>query len=295
VLGRTNRAFPPVWLSLALPREPDTAEAMAQAALESGAPIDITAQPALWGQHLRGHSPFLTCVGARDFEHANDEQHAFDLTSAHLIQTLSSLGRESLDTYFVPVRRAVEEYQINGVLQALETARHEGHITHFGVCCNGPALATLGMWQFHDAFELLLVPRNHHSQEAYKILAPMAKERRVGVVTSQPLNWGFGVPFVNLPAPWQLRNLAQSFYGCSLAQAAIADLAQDNPVMVGVRSVEEIRQAVAAATIKTPDGLQAYLEPYLEAFDANETWAAYATSLDPAERQSARKREMAQR
>ena len=295
VLGRTNRVFPKLWLSLGVPEIASDIEPLIAAALESRAPIDVSTQPSLWGQHLRGQDPVLLVNGTAEYEHAADESHAADLVSAHIIQTLSSLGRETIDFYCLPVRRVVEEYQFNGVLQSLELARQEGHIRHLAVVSEGPGLATLGMWQFHDAFELLVVTRNHYDHAAYDTLMPVARERRVGVLTKKPLDWGFGLPFTSLPAPWQLKNLTQGMYGYSLAQAAIRDLIEDNPVLLGVRSAAEVSVAMRATEISRPQGLDSFLAPYREAFESESTWQSFLISSDPAERRSAQLRERAGR
>jgi hypothetical protein len=265
VLGRTNRAFPPVWLSLSLPHESgETAiDALVGSARAANVPLDITGNPALWGGRLRGdEEAFLMQMSTPGYERATDDRHAGDLIQAHLIETLSAIGREWIDVYFLRVRRAVDEAQLSGALEAIEMARQEGHIRHLGIACDGSSLATLGMWQFHDAFDLLLVPRNHHDDEAYRTLAPLAKERRVGVVTSRPLNWGWGLPFIALegsdPTP-------------GLAQAAIGDLAQDNPVLVGVRTPGEVEQALAAPGISMPD-LRERMAPLRDRFEAESTW-----------------------
>lgn len=267
LLGRTNRAFPSVWLSLSLPDRPDAYDDLIAAALASGAPIDVTSQPGLWGGRMRGTEAILSCVSSSHFENAHDESHATDLVQAHLIETLSCIGREYFDFYFLRVRRGVEEYQISGALQAMELARQEGHIRYLGICCDGPSLATMGVWQFHDAFDVLLVPRNHYDSEPYDTLAPMARERRVGIVTSRPLNWGYGLPFAALPA-----SLA-SDVDPTLAPAVIGAFAQDHPVMVGVRSAEEVRLAIEAPSLAPGEGLREALQPYLEGFDSEEEWA----------------------
>ena len=239
---------------------------------------------------MRGTSAELLVVGNSDFERANNETHACDFVQAHLIEVLSSLGRECIDFYFVRVRNMVEEYQISGVLQALEFAKNEGHVRHIGIWSDGPSLATLGFWQFHDAFEVVAVPRNHYSDEDYRTLSPLARERRVGVITTKPLNWGYGLPFVAIPELWRLRNLTQSFYGMSLAQAAIADLAKDNPVLLSVRTTNQIKQAIESQNLVLPDGLNAMLEPFREAFDDEELWKTWLNSDDPVMKSAAKRR-----
>lgn len=177
-LGRTNQVFPSVWLSLRTPNDVDQIDPLVATAIESELPIDVSAQPALWGGRVRGVERTFIASGVLDYARATDEKHACDLTQAHLIQTLSCLGRESLDFYLLRVRRAVEEFQIAGVMVALEMARQEGHLRFLGLLCDGPALASLGLWQFHDAFEVVVVG----ADDAEKTLAPVASDRRVGLV-----------------------------------------------------------------------------------------------------------------
>jgi aryl-alcohol dehydrogenase-like predicted oxidoreductase len=115
--------------------------------------------------------------GGFELENAADAKNASDLMQAHLIETLSAVGREYLDFYFLRVRSPLEEFQVDGALEALEMARQEGHIRFIGLSSEGQShLPALGLWQFHDAFDtVLLTP----SQES---LAKLAQERRVGVV-----------------------------------------------------------------------------------------------------------------
>lgn len=284
LLGRTNRAFPPVWLSLSLPHGGGEAaiDALVSAGKAAGVPLDISGNPALWGGRMRGDdSLFLTQISNVGYERAADDRHATDLIQAHLIETLSAIGREWIDVYFLRVRRAVDESQLSGALEAMELARQEGHVRYLGLCCDGPSLAALGMWQFHDAFDLLLVPRNHHDEEAYRTLVPLARERRVGVVTSRPLNWGWGLPFAALASD------SPSGEGRRLVQAAIGEMAKDHPVLVGVRTAEEVETALAAPTVSMPD-LRDRLAPLRERFEADSTWFALEEPWLSAARRRAR-------
>ena len=272
LLGRTNRAFPPVWLSLSMPHSggSEAIDALVASARGANVPLDVSGNPALWGGRLRGDdSLFLTAISTNGYERANDDRHAMDLIQAHLIETLSAIGREWIDVYFLRIRRAVDEAQLSGALEAMELARQEGHIRHLGIVCDGSSLATLGMWQFHDAFDLLLVPRNHYDDEAYRTLAPLARERRVGVVTSRPLNWGWGLPFTALEplSPPGERGRGEG----SLAQAAIGAFAREHPVLVGVRTPEEVAMALAAPEVVTDD-LSDRIEPFKARFEAEATW-----------------------
>ena len=318
LLGRTNRAFPPVWLSLSVPHEGGEAaiDALADAARAAGVPIDISGNPALWGGRLRGDdSLFLTAISTAGYERATDDRHATDLMQAHLLETLSAIGREWIDVYFLRIRRAVDEAQLSGALEAMELARQEGHIRHLGIVCDGPSLAALGMWQFHDAFDLLLMPRNHHDDEAYRTLAPLARERRVGIVTSRPLNWGWGLPFTALLEPLSPpgergrgEGLSQGLLtqemsagpltpspsppeerGESLAQAALGAFAREHPVLVGVRTPEEVAMALAAPGVFVDD-LDIRLAPLRERFEAETTWLELEEPWLGAARRRARER-----
>ena len=131
---------------------------------------------------MRGAEDVLSVKSSAHYERATSQDHATDLMQAHLIEVLSCLGRPMIDFYFLRVRRVVEEYQINGALAALEFAKQEGHVKHIGIVADGPAIAVQGVWQFHDAFEVLLVKPEDSS------LANLAKERRVGVVTEVPFD-----------------------------------------------------------------------------------------------------------
>ncbi|MER3495706.1 MAG: hypothetical protein C4320_02105, partial [Armatimonadota bacterium] len=237
MLGRTNRRFPRVWLSLSVPHEgfaeggPD---ALVNAARETGLPLDISRQPALWGGGLRKRASGETTLlsfGGRHLEVATDERHALDLTQAHLIETLSAIGRETLDIYVLKVRRALEEEVITGALAALEDARQEGHIRYFGIQAEGSGLATLGFWQFHDFSELLFVPNNPLQDQARSRLAGLAGERRVGLVGTAPLNWAH-----DLPAP-----VVAGALGLASEEAAARALlaAAEGTILVGVRTPRE--------------------------------------------------------
>jgi aryl-alcohol dehydrogenase-like predicted oxidoreductase len=118
-------------------------------------------------------------VSSPDLEHATDSRHAADLVQAHLIQTLSSLGRPTIDFYFLRSRIAFPEAQISGALEALESARQEGHVRYFGLYSESDAQATMTNWMMHDAFEALSVDGG--SAEASTLIS-IAKERRVGIL-----------------------------------------------------------------------------------------------------------------
>jgi aryl-alcohol dehydrogenase-like predicted oxidoreductase len=195
VLGRTNRTFPPVWLSL---YEPDSAEKawagpLVAAALAANTVIDITSNPALWGGLMRGTEATLMIVGTKDIRVATDEKHAYDLVQAHLIQILSAVGREHVDLYFVPVGSRLESFQINGALSALSEALEDGHVRHLGLTPEDSEAASL--WRSHDAFEILLMRKDDPA------LVALAAQRRVGVVSTSE---GHAVLLKSVSSPEQI-------------------------------------------------------------------------------------------
>ena len=187
VLGRTNATYPKTWAALGVSAE-TSPEDLVAAIKPLNIPMDISSHPALWGGFLRGGTDILSVKSSTHYERATSQDHATDLMQAHLIEVLSSVGREMIDFYFLRVRRVVEEYQINGALAALEFAKQEGHVKHIGIAADGPVMAVQSVWQFHDAFEVALLGPEHES------LANLAKERRVGVVRIQPLEFGIRNP-----------------------------------------------------------------------------------------------------
>ncbi len=238
LFGRTNQAFSNLWLSLQMGLE-DPAE-LAWEAAQGGHPLDVTNNIALWGGLLRDQNFPAVIFGTHESENAVDENHAATLVSAHIVQSISSLGGRPITFYFLPIRRAWEEFQIDGTLQALEMAREDGLIKHFGLWAEGHPLAVLGWWQFRDAFEALMIPHHPPAEEHIKTLVPLAKERRVGYVGCQSLSWGTGCAVSELSAE------------SDAAAKLISHSATEMPVMVGVRSPGEIRTAREAVANPTP-------------------------------------------
>lgn len=177
ILGRTNRAFAPIWFR---PLSGLDDEATAAAVVEAGRIeptmiVDASSQPLLWGGLLRGFRGGFLTRSARDLERATGEAHAADLVEAHLIETLSSLGRESIEVYCLRVRARMAPETATGALQALEWARSEGMVHAFGILPEDPA-AGRDLWERHDAFEVALLPPNSG-------LEAFATQRRCGIVS----------------------------------------------------------------------------------------------------------------
>lgn len=198
-------------------------ESMTSAQLASGTILDISAQPGLWGSHLRGDGVRILRVGADYLPRLRDPQAAADQTQAELIETLSVIGRPKLDFYCLRLTRPCEDNVLDAALMALEEARQDGLLGHFGLLAAETSLATLANWQFRDAFEFMLVPRNQSRHAVYDELLPMAKNRRVGIVTTDPVEGTWGPESGDI----------------------LAGLSADHPVLVPVSSPEEITAALA--------------------------------------------------
>ena len=237
--GRTNKPYPRLWLSLQMGMgdAEGWAPQLADAAAESGAVIDISNGPGFWGELLRTRDVPLLAFGGRECENASSADHATDLLSAHIFQTLSSLGRSTIDFYFLQVRRAWEEFQVDGAFSALESARSDGLIKHFGLWADGHPLAVLGWWQFRDAFEAVMIP-HHPLASGYKeMFVSLARQRRVGLVGCESLSWGTGCAVSELPS---VKSVAS---GADFIRHAVVDMT----TMVGVRSAKEVEAARDAA------------------------------------------------
>jgi hypothetical protein len=183
LLGRTNLAFPRHWLKLVgpLPGGKDVDhQALAAAARAAKVPIDISGNPMFWGSFWRGDAnAVLMQVSDTAYENATGASHAADLVQAHLIESLTSIGREWIDFYFIQATRALEEPQLAGAFESLEAARQDGHIRFIGIHCGEQPFAVLANWQFHDAFDVVSVPAQGPGIE---LILSLAKERRVGVL-----------------------------------------------------------------------------------------------------------------
>jgi len=160
---------------------------MLEAAASAKVPLDITSQPGLWGGRLREEDAFFTFVGSSDFAGAPTRTEAANCLEADVIQVLSSIGREVLDVYFLRVRGPVQEFRVEGALEALEAARQEGHIRFVGLCCDGDPAAAMSLWQFHDAFELVMASSSLTDHRAFDALAAHARRQRVGVLTARSM------------------------------------------------------------------------------------------------------------
>lgn len=213
----------------------------AEAARESGRPVEAGSTPTLWGEALHGAKNPLVLRGCVEIENATSFDHASDIVGAFLIEQLSAWQRTSADFFYLSVRRALEEFQIDGALAALSSAKEEALVQHIGLSVEGPALAVASMWRFHDAFETVMVKRNPACEDDYQQVKQTADSRRVGVVTRSPFDWGSGRFFGD--DEWQL------------GAAYLSLLARGNPVIVSVESASQITRCIDAERAVVDDSI----------------------------------------
>lgn len=279
VFGRTQSRMPRVWLRLQLPSGPgalDAARPLVEAAVGSGVPLDVTSPPALWGTLLAGRDAPLLVRGGKGLAQTTSSSHAADWVQAHLFETLCSLERERIQTYALHVAEPLSEHQIAGALEAIESARTEGHLAfaalHMGRS-PGPGLAA---WRFHDAFDFVMVSRSDADEDAYRRVAPMAAERNVGLATTDPFDWGWGSPFFTLPVA--------GADPVAAASATVAVLAESHPVVVPVDCFEAVLAATSAPERAHDDDA---LAAYRASVRSPEFWERALASPDGALRRAA--------
>jgi len=183
--NRFKEAYPAVWLRLLTPPRPDLAEGLARAARDTHTVLDISTQPALWGGNLWASDAAFMAIGNGQAGRATDENHAFDLTQAHILQTLSSIGRETIEFYFLPIAAGWSDFQVIGALQAVEFARQEGHIKYAGLAPGPDGRLAMGLWETRDTFDVVFAP----TEEAADAIRLLAGDRGVTILHSGRKPW----------------------------------------------------------------------------------------------------------
>lgn len=180
VFGRTNQVYPTFWVRPEVPADPVTGwqEEYRQALIEAQTVVDISGGPTLWGEILRdAPNPLIATVG-RDLDTSVDFDQACDAVQAEFLQILSGIGRMQIEMLVLRIPRTLEDFQLEGALQTLEYARQETMVKFVGLQGGASALATRNTWQFHDAFEFIVVER----EDELSTLTELARDRRVGMV-----------------------------------------------------------------------------------------------------------------
>jgi hypothetical protein len=166
-----EKSFPAIWLRLVAPMGDEAAiRELVECAVRSATVLDISASPALFGGYMRATDAALIAVGPNDLARAIDDEQAHALVLAHLVETLSAIGREYVDFYFLKVDSPLREDQISGALVALQEARSQGNLRYIGIAAkNGQA--ALGLIHLHDVFDAVVVYEEGATNRPLRLLA----------------------------------------------------------------------------------------------------------------------------
>jgi hypothetical protein len=174
---RANRSFPSTWLRLCWNPSSGDPQAYLAEALKTNLPLDLSLNTSLWAQGLNDETPIIA-VGGIDIENSVSQEHAADLLEAFLFQVVCSLKVLSLETFFLEVRKPLKPFQVQGVLETLETARADSVVKFAGLYATS-ADDLMSVWADNDAFEFVMMP---HDKLTEAVVA-LAKSRGVGLVT----------------------------------------------------------------------------------------------------------------
>lgn len=274
--GRTNRQVPPIWLSLNPPDHPfgEWRDELVAACVGAETVLDVTHSTGLWGDLLpREGVDLMVCLGSNTI-HSVSASHAADLIQAELVQALSCLGGRRIAYVFWNVVGPHEEFQVEGVLAGFEEAIQDGIFQHLGLNVAGPAVAALALWQFHDAFDAVLIPRNPLDDAAYELLAPVAAQRNVGLVGRDAVHWRAGVSFAEMPSVRALPNVGE------LEGEVLGHYASNHPVIVPVSTIADCHRFAALKRVPIPD-FESVMGPFVDAYRRTGNWEALAEALDP--------------
>lgn len=192
VLGRTNRTWPDTWWRLG---GLAGRESISESLRSAPRPVLASGSPSVWANELRGAGCEWLVAGSASAESAPNEAEAAGRIMGEVCSAVSCSPDAEIAIWFLTVRRAWEEYQINGALAGLADAREEGLIKHIGIHIAGPAFAVAGLWRFHDAFELVL---SSPGPDFAQVVAT-AMERRVGIVQDGGNPQGYGPVLMEAP------------------------------------------------------------------------------------------------
>lgn len=172
---RANASFPSVWLSLRWsPHSGDPADLLREA-VESGLPLELSRNAALWRSGLN-EDCFVLSIGGREAGVVADGEAAATLVEASLIQAACALGH-TVDLFVLDVREPWTDEQLRGALAALEQARSDRMVRFFGLRCPDAGLL-LRTWRNFDGFEFVLLPASEWRAD----VADLCRQRGAGGV-----------------------------------------------------------------------------------------------------------------
>ncbi|MFM9873132.1 MAG: hypothetical protein ACKVQS_06665 [Fimbriimonadaceae bacterium] len=185
VLGRTNRVWADEWWRLIGFRD---LEHLGSALRENSRPVLADGSPSIWANELRGAGCDWLVTNSGGCEFGRSEEDAAGKMMGEIVQAVSCSPDGNVAIWFLTVAKPWEEYQINGALAALDSAREEGLVRHLGLHVAEGAMAVASLWRFHDAFDVVLC---RPGDELDGVVAT-ARERRVGVVQDGGEGLGIG-------------------------------------------------------------------------------------------------------
>lgn len=168
-LGRTGLDVPRDWEGHRGPTD----------AWTPGRPLWVEGSPVPWQGQLR--ESWIAARLGLWLELSGDEASAHRTVTADLVALLSGFGKGKIDLAVLSPGRAVETFQLDGAVRALEDARSEGLLGATGLASRGGAMAVLANWRFTDAFDAVAF-----EGEVPREARVMAAERRTSIVALAP-------------------------------------------------------------------------------------------------------------
>lgn len=155
---------------------------------ESPRPVLVQGSKSIWANNLRqAGCDWLVCSSG-EVENSLSEEDAAGKIMGEVVQEVSCSPDGEISIWFLSVKRAWEEFQINGALVGLEAAREEGLVRHLGLHVAGSAVGVASLWRFHDAFDVVLC----RPGAEFDGIVATAQERRVGVIQDGGAPLGVG-------------------------------------------------------------------------------------------------------
>lgn len=119
--------------------------------------IDISGFMASAGEALRRSTSRWLVSLDLSLERLLVPSQAADFTQAALLEALCSCGRPPLEMVAIRSSGVWRDDVIDAALATILEAKEEGLVNLIAIECVGNPLATVANWQFHDAFDLLIV------------------------------------------------------------------------------------------------------------------------------------------
>lgn len=114
------------WMELRRPPDARGLEALAKGAINSGAPIYLGSEAAVWGPRLLGSQCEIIVASESGFASAQNTAHAAENCQADLLQALSALNRSHIQGFLIRLAQNTSHEQLEGAIAFLENSIAEG-------------------------------------------------------------------------------------------------------------------------------------------------------------------------